>query len=109
MDNYEVGFELILYAGNARSKALMAISEAEEGNIEQAKILLQEAKEELKRAHKTQTNLIQGEAAGDDVSINMLLIHSQDHFAMAITSIDNSEIIIRLIERIMKLEKVEGI
>lgn len=76
---------LILHSGNARSFAMQAMSEAREGNFEQADQYLEESAKELLEAHKSQTELIQGEARGEETSISMLLIHAQDHLMTAMT------------------------
>ena len=44
---YEDAFKLIAAAGNAKSQAMMAIREAREGNIEEARKLLVLADEDL--------------------------------------------------------------
>ncbi|MGL5244286.1 MAG: PTS lactose/cellobiose transporter subunit IIA, partial [Sarcina sp.] len=75
----EISFQIISFAGNARSIATEAIREAKSGNIEKAKEMLKEAKEEMHGAHKFQTELIQKEAGGEKFDIGVLLIHSQDH------------------------------
>jgi len=78
-------FELIVYAGNGKSSAMEAIQEAKKGNFEKAEELLKDAGEQLGKAHKFQTGLIQAEAAGKSTPITMLLIHAQDHFMSAMT------------------------
>ena len=40
-----IGFEIVAYAGEARSKLLMAIKEAENSNFEKAEKLIAEANE----------------------------------------------------------------
>lgn len=98
MNDYETEFQLILYAGNSRSKAMLAIEEARGGNIEEAKKLLKESKQAFKDAHKYQTEMIQAEASGDKVDINILLVHAQDHLTMALVTMDNAEEFIFLYE-----------
>lgn len=81
----EIAFQIILYAGNGRSSAMEAIQEAKEGNFEEADRLIAEAGEELSKAHGYQTKLLQEEASGEGASINVILIHSQDHLMTAMT------------------------
>lgn len=76
---------LILHSGNARSFAMQAMSEAREGNFEQADNYLEEAAKELVEAHHSQTALIQAEARGEKQELSMLLIHAQDHLMTAMT------------------------
>ncbi|NMM62790.1 PTS lactose/cellobiose transporter subunit IIA [Clostridium sp. P21] len=80
-----VPFELILYAGNGRSYSMEAIQEAKKGNYEKADELIKKASEELGKAHEFQTKLIQTEASGKAGSVNILLVHAQDHLMTAMT------------------------
>ena len=56
---FELSFEIIGYAGNAKGMAFEAISKAKAGNIDEARALLKESKDEVNKAHKCQTQLIQ--------------------------------------------------
>ncbi|WP_047982737.1 PTS lactose/cellobiose transporter subunit IIA [Ornithinibacillus contaminans] len=86
MDNItEIAFQIILYAGNGRSSAMEAIQEAKEGNFEEADRKIEEAGEELSKAHGFQTKLLQEEASGEGTNVNVILIHSQDHLMTAMT------------------------
>ncbi|SEO14507.1 PTS system, cellobiose-specific IIA component [Amphibacillus marinus] len=81
----EIAFQIILYAGNGKSSAMEAIQEAKEGNFEAADLKIKEAGEELGKAHKFQTELLQQEARGDGQSVNVILVHSQDHLMTSMT------------------------
>src|SRR5690625_5485568 len=98
--NKEVDFNIILYAGNGKTKAMEAIQEAKKGHYEQAEILLGEAGEELVKAHQFQTKLLQKEASGEQTPINLMLIHSQDHLMTAMTVRDLAREFIELYEQI---------
>jgi|SRR5699024_1660990 len=91
MNDYELEFQLILHAGDARAKAMLAIEEAREGDFEAASDYLKEARGSFKEAHKSQTTLIQAEANGEKNELNVLLVHAQDHLTMALTTLDNAE------------------
>ena len=69
--------EIVAYAGDARSKYVEALNYANEGNFGEAEKLIEEASELINEAHKVQTNMIQMEAAGNNVSF--LMVHAQDH------------------------------
>ena len=62
-----LGFEIVAYAGDARS------------NFEKAEQLTEEANECIANAHKAQTNLLAQEAQGDDIAFSITMIHGQDH------------------------------
>ncbi|SDB82880.1 PTS system, cellobiose-specific IIA component [Pelagirhabdus alkalitolerans] len=81
----EIAFQIILYAGNGKSSAMEAIQEAKEGNFEEAEKKIAESSEELGKAHKYQTELLQQEARGDGESVNIILVHSQDHLMTSMT------------------------
>ena len=92
-NNYETSFGLILNAGNAKSKSLMAIEAAREFDFEEAYSL----------AHQTQTDLIQGEARGEKSDINIILIHAQDHLTTAMIMIDQAKEFIHVYELLQKV------
>jgi cellobiose-specific phosphotransferase system component IIA len=95
-EKYEVAFEIIACAGDAKSLALMAIEEARNGNFEQAEKNLAEAREQMAKAHDVQNDMLQSEAQGRSVELNIVLIHAEDHLTMAIMSIDFAEEFIEL-------------
>ena len=74
-----LGFEIVAYAGDARSKLLEALNAANEGDFEKAEQLTEEANECIANAHKAQTNLLAQEAQGDDIAFSITMIHGQDH------------------------------
>ena len=102
--NYETSFGLILNAGNARSKSLMAIEAARDGEFEQAEQLVKEAEQDLRLAHQTQTDLIQKVANGQTLGVNLILIHAQDHLTMAMIMVDQAKEFIH-IYRLLNKEK----
>ena len=64
-----IGFEIVAYAGDARTKLLNALQKAQNGEFEESEKLIQEAEECLLQAHKAQTEMIQKEAGGEDVEL----------------------------------------
>ena len=98
----EISFGLIANAGEAKGLAYDALSKAKAGNFEEAKELLAEARAEVNKAHRFQTNLIQAEANGSKNEISVLLIHSQDHLMNGMTVLDMAEEFINLYELVKK-------
>ena len=95
--------ELIVNGGDARGKALNAVSAAAEGQFDQAEKLMEECKSSLNQAHNIQTGLIQAELNGDDsVRVTLLIVHAQDHLMNAITVKELAEHIIHLSKVIYK-------
>lgn len=105
MDLYEMAFGLILNAGNSKSKSLMAIEAAREFEFEEAESLVSEAEEDLRTAHQTQTDLIQGEARGEKMDLNLIMVHAQDHLTTAMIMVDQAREFINLYKMINDLKK----
>lgn len=80
-----VAMQIIIHAGNGRTKAQEAITAAKKMEFAAAKEHLKEAKENILLAHKAQTEVIQNEARGHNYESCLLFTHAQDHL-MTITS-----------------------
>lgn len=104
-EKYAAAFELIMNAGNAKSTALMAIEAAREFDFEEAERLLKEAEADMRKAHQAQFDMIQEEANGNPVDVNIVLVHAQDHLTMAIMARDNAEEFINLYKMIKELKE----
>lgn len=92
--------ELVCFSGNAKSMALQAIMKAEDNDQEKARGLLQQAKDELHKAHTIQTDLMTKEIQGEEIEKSILLIHAQDHFMAANTVIELAERFLKLYEKV---------
>ncbi|EHS55626.1 PTS lactose/cellobiose transporter subunit IIA [Paenibacillus polymyxa] len=102
MDYEQAIMQLIASSGEARSLSLKAIRVARENNIQGAEEVLMQAKEQLTKAHKVQTGLIQAESRGEKNEVSLLLIHAQDHLMNALTV---RELAIEMVEEIkMRIE-----
>lgn len=104
-EKYNVAFELIMNAGNAKSKAMMAVEAAREFDFEEAEKYLKEAEADMRKAHSAQFDLIQEEANGRPVEVNIILVHAQDHLTMAIMARDNAEEFVRLYKMMKELKE----
>lgn len=94
-----LGFEIVAYAGDARSKLLLALNEAKKGNFDQVEKLMAEAEECLSEAHNSQTTMLQAEAAGDGVDLGFIMVHAQDHLMTALLLNDLLQSFIELYKR----------
>ncbi|KAB2494067.1 PTS lactose/cellobiose transporter subunit IIA [Priestia endophytica] len=74
-----VGFEIVAYAGDARSSLLTLLREVRAGNFENVEAGLASADENLKLAHNAQTKILAEEAKGEDLDVGFIFIHGQDH------------------------------
>lgn len=108
-DSYETSFGLILNAGNSKSKSLMAIEAAREFDFDEALSLIKEAQEDLRKAHQTQTDLIQAEAKGEGADINIILIHAQDHLTTAMILSDLAVEFVNIYRGLQQLREHAGI
>lgn len=94
-----LGFEIVAYAGDARSKLLEALKAAQEEDYVRAEGLIEEAEKCLNDAHKAQTTLLQQEASGEDIAYSITMIHGQDHLMTAILLQDLIKHFIELYKR----------
>lgn len=75
-----VGFEIVAYSGEARSKFIEAINKVKKGATkEDVSELIKEGSESLNLAHKSQTELLAKEASGEDIELGFIFVHGQDH------------------------------
>ena len=100
-------FEIISNGGNAKALVYEAIEASENGNFKEARDLLNEADTFLNKAHQVQTDLIQKEAAGERNEVTVLFVHAPDHLMTSIEVRTLAENIIRMNERLWKLENRE--
>ncbi|MBI5974690.1 PTS lactose/cellobiose transporter subunit IIA [Staphylococcus canis] len=94
-----LGFEIVAYAGEARSKYLAALKAAEEGDYDKAEQLIEEGNQSIVDAHNAQTSLLQKEAAGDDIAYSVTMMHGQDHLMTTLLLKDMLKHIIELYKR----------
>lgn len=98
-------FQLIANSGSARSDIFEAFDYAQDGDFEKADELMGEAKKEILEAHKVQTSLIQREAQGEGVEVNILMVHAQDHLMSSILAKDLVEKMIEMQLEIANLKE----
>lgn len=75
--------EIISSVGQARSYYIEAIQEAKSGNYDACNQLLRKGNEMYAKGHHIHQKMIQGEAGGEKVEINLLLTHAQDQLMSA--------------------------
>ena len=74
-----VSFQLVAAAGEAPSLAFEALEKAKAGDFDAAAKLMKQSKDAGIKAHHIQTQLLSTEAAGEHLSVDVLLVHAQDH------------------------------
>ncbi|NJE40924.1 PTS lactose/cellobiose transporter subunit IIA [Faecalicoccus pleomorphus] len=86
MENIElVSFQIISNTGMAKSDYMEAIQEAKKGRFGRAQEKIQEGDKCMIQGHTAHAQLIQQEAAGKSVSVNLLLMHAEDQLMNAET------------------------
>lgn len=98
MDIESVAMTIIAYSGDARSTAFTALSKVRQGLYQEGEAMMAQAKESSIKAHKAQTSLLVEEAKGNEVKVNVLLVHSQDHLMTSMLALE-------LIEELIYLHK----
>lgn len=105
MNNFEENsFQIIANIGSATDCYMKAMEEAKETNIKEARKLIQEGEEHYHSAHEVHSELIQKMANGENIELNLLLVHAEDQMM-------NSEIIkilaLEIISLCDKIKKIE--
>ncbi|EOD7972487.1 PTS lactose/cellobiose transporter subunit IIA [Staphylococcus aureus] len=76
-----LGFEIVAFAGDARSKFLEALTAAQAGDFAKADALIEEGNNCIAEAHRAQTSLL---AKEDDIAYSVTMMHGQDHLMTTI-------------------------
>lgn len=97
-----VAMQIILHAGNGRTKAQEAIKAAKANDFEAAHQLLKEAKENITLAHRAQTDVIQNEARGITYAPCLLFTHAQDHLMTISSEVTLTKDLVELFELVME-------
>lgn len=79
----EICFKIISLVGSARSSYVEAIREAKQGRFEVAEQKMNEGNASYRAGHAQHANLVQLEASGEKVELNLLLMHSEDQMMSA--------------------------
>ena len=100
MDNEQKSFELILHSGNARSLAHEALELIKANQKEQAEIKLKEAEDELIEAQKLHARFLRDMANHEEIKIDLLMVHAEDHVSGSQTCLEMAKEIIAIYERL---------
>ena len=96
--NFIVG--LISSAGQSKSLAFEALKKVKTGEYDEARKILEQAKEADLQAHTVQTKLIQAEmsGSGNKPEVGLLMVHAQDHYMTSQLARDLIEELINVFE-----------
>ena len=103
MEDLELlSFNIISAVGTAKSRYVQAMYLAEKGDFDEARAKIKEGEESFVKGHEA--SLIQKEACGEKTVPTILLMHAEDQLMNAETTKIMAEEIIKLSQRIKKLE-----
>lgn len=84
MKNTELNcLEIISYVGQSRNDYIEAIQEAKSGDYEACNEKLRKGNEMYAKGHRAHQLLVQEEAGGNKIELNLLLTHAQDQLMSA--------------------------
>ena len=102
---YEASFTLIGIAGDSKAESMQDIDCCKQGDFEGARKHLAAADETMVKAHDAQTEMLQQEAEGNPVPVNIILVHAQDHLTMAQVIRDMAEQFMDLYQTVQTLKE----
>jgi len=94
---------VIIHAGNARAWIQKALKSAESSDLKTAESQLESADEEIRAAHRTQTEMIQAEARGETMPLSLLIVHAQDTLMTAMSEAHMARHLLALYRRLYEL------
>lgn len=92
---------IIMAGGNAKAHAVEAITAAKKGDFTEAEKKLEEANQAIVDAHNTQTEMLTAEARGEHTTIDLYMVHAQDHLMTGITFVDLAKEIVEVYKKIV--------
>ena len=102
------GFAIVAYAGDAKTALIKALNKARDGEIDEARKLVEESNESIVDAHNEQTKLLANEAGGMNMDVTFIMVHGQDTLMTTMMLKDQVEFFIDEYDRINKIEKKLG-
>lgn len=81
----EIAFNIILHSGDSRTTIHESFQDMRESKYSEANDKLKKSNEDLIKAHKIQTELLQEYANGEDINMEIIMVHAQDHLMTTMT------------------------
>ncbi|MDK7050069.1 PTS lactose/cellobiose transporter subunit IIA [Aerococcus sanguinicola] len=75
----QIAFQIILSSANGKTLAHDAIQLMKEDKFEEAEQKLEESNDAFIEAHNAQTELLQSYAGGEEIVMEIIMVHAQDH------------------------------
>ncbi len=96
----KTAFQVTLHGGNARDAAHDALTVAKDGDYEQAKKLLEEARAEFRKGHDVHSEAMQRDDKENRIIPTLLMTHAKDHLMTAKSEIYLIEELIELHQKV---------
>lgn len=93
-----ISFQIITYAGSAKSDAMLALYDAKEGKFAEAALKITSSHKNMIEAEKQHADLVQKEAGGLKIDVPLLLIHAEDQLL-------STQTLILLVEEMIEMYK----
>ena len=101
-------FEIISYAGDAKSSAYEALEAAKQNDHAGYEAKMEEAENKINEAHKAQYAMLQQEAADQlHAEFSIIVVHAQDHLMTTMCEINNIKRLIELYDLIVNQNEVK--
>lgn len=100
-----IAFNIILHSGSSRTLIHNAFELMRNNEFESAANKLEEANEDLLSAHQTQSSLLQQYSSGEEVNVDIIMVHAQDHLMTTMTLREVALEMLSLYEKIAKIDK----
>ena len=99
------GFEIVAYAGDAKTALIQALNSAQNGKFDEAQNLIKKANKSLVEAHNVQTKLMSKEANGEEMETTFIMSHGQDTLMTTMLLKDIISYFIDLYQKNLELQK----
>ncbi|WP_422449127.1 PTS lactose/cellobiose transporter subunit IIA [Thermoanaerobacterium sp. DL9XJH110] len=106
MDLEQIAFQIIANSGEARSKISEAMDACEDGQLDRAEKLIEEAEKSLLVAHDIHMKVCQKEASGESIQPTLLLIHGMDLMLVTESERDMAKRMVRIAKKLIANREV---
>jgi len=96
----ETAMMMILHAGDATNLAMQALRLIRKKKYEESFHMLESARKKSNEAHLIQTKLLNQLMSGENIELNLLLVHAQDHLMNSLMIIDFTEELIEIFKEL---------
>lgn len=86
----QIAFQIILAAGEGKTNAHEAMKLMKEYKFDEAEAKLKEANDSFIKAHNAQTSLLHAYAGGEEIIMEIIMVHAQDHLMTGMSYYDNA-------------------